>query len=59
MDGRGSQEDFKKLDKSLRINRIIDTATRLFHQKGYRSTTLDDVSKELGITKAAVSLCIQ
>ena len=54
MEGTDSQEDFKKLDKSLRIRRIIDTATRLFHQKGYRSTTLDDVSKELGITKAAL-----
>ena len=54
MEGRGRQEDFKKLDKSLRVQRVVDTATGLFHQKGYRSTTLDDVSKELGITKAAL-----
>lgn len=48
------KSDFKGLDKSLRIQKITDTAAELFHQKGYRSTTLDDVSKELGITKAAL-----
>lgn len=48
------QQDFKALDRSLRIQKIIDTAVELFHKKGYRSTTLDDVSKELGITKAAL-----
>ena len=46
--------DFKGLDKSLRIRKITDTAAELFHRKGYRTTTLDDVSKELGITKAAL-----
>jgi TetR/AcrR family transcriptional regulator, cholesterol catabolism regulator len=45
---------FRALDKSLRIQKIIDTATEMFHKKGYRSTTLDDVAKELGITKAAI-----
>ena len=48
------KSDFKGLDKSLRIQKITDTAAELFHRKGYRSTTLDDVSKELGITKAAL-----
>ena len=51
MDG---ESDFKGLDKSLRIQKIVDTAADLFHKKGYRSTTLDDVSKELGVTKAAI-----
>ncbi|MBW2050529.1 MAG: TetR family transcriptional regulator [Deltaproteobacteria bacterium] len=46
--------NFRGLDKSLRTQKIIDTATEIFHKKGYRSTTLDDVSKELGITKAAI-----
>ena len=46
--------DFRKLDKNDRKQKIIDTAIALFHQKGYRSTTLDDVAKELGITKAAL-----
>ena len=49
-----NQPDFKGLDKSLRKQRIIDTAASLFHQKGYVSTTLDDVAKELGISKAAL-----
>jgi len=45
---------FKALDKSLKIQKIIDTATELFHKKGYRSTTLHDVAEDLGITKAAL-----
>lgn len=49
-----NQYDFKGLDKSKRKQKIIDTAAALFHKKGYKSTTLDDVSKELGITKAAL-----
>ncbi len=46
--------DFKSQDKSLRKQMIIDTATNIFHQKGYRTATLDDVSHELGISKAAL-----
>jgi AcrR family transcriptional regulator len=46
--------NFRGLDKSLRIKRIIDTATELFHKNGYRSTTLEHVAKEIGITKAAL-----
>ena len=46
--------NFRQLDKSVRIQKIIDTAAEIFHKKGYRATTLDDVSKELGITKAAI-----
>lgn len=49
-----NQHDFKGLDKSLRMQKILDTSVDLFHIKGYRSTTLDDVSKEIGITKAAL-----
>jgi TetR/AcrR family transcriptional regulator, cholesterol catabolism regulator len=49
-----SQNHFRTLDKSLRVQKIIDTAAALFHKQGYRSTSLDDVSKELGITKAAI-----
>ena len=45
---------FRGLDKSLRIQRIIDTATELFYKKGYRATTLDDVAKKIGVTKAAL-----
>lgn len=46
--------NFKTLDKSVRRQRIIDTAADLFQKKGYSSTTLDDVAKELGVSKAAL-----
>jgi len=49
-----NQHNFKQLDKSVRKQKIINTAASLFHRKGYSSTSLDDVSKELGITKAAI-----
>ena len=48
------KERFKSLDKSIRKKKIIETAITLFHKKGYRSTTLDDVAGELGLTKAAI-----
>jgi len=47
-------DDFKSLDKSQRKRRIIDAAIKVFHQKGYRAATLDDVANELGLTKAAI-----
>ena len=48
------QPEFKGLDKSIRKQKIINTAASLFHHKGYASTTLDDVAGELGISKAAL-----
>jgi AcrR family transcriptional regulator len=45
---------FKDLDRSLRKQKIIDTAADLFQRKGYSTTTLDDVAKELGVSKAAL-----
>ena len=48
------QPAFRELDKSLKIQKIVDTAAELFHKKGYRSTTLDDIAKELGVTQAAL-----
>lgn len=49
-----AQELFRTLDKSIRRQRIIDIAVELFRKQGYRTTTLDDVANELGITKAAL-----
>lgn len=46
--------NFKSLDKSLRKQLIIDTAVKIFHRKGYRAATLDDVANELGLTKSAL-----
>lgn len=45
---------FRGLDRSLRLQKIIDTAVDLFHQKGYRATTLGDIAKALNITQAAL-----
>ncbi len=49
-----SASDFKGLEKSVRKQKIIDTAIRVFHEKGFRTATLDDVASELGLTKAAL-----
>ncbi len=46
--------EFKSQDKSLRKQLIIDAAVKVFHQKGYRAATLDDVSHELGLTRPAL-----
>lgn len=50
----GHRPNFKGLDKSIRKQRIIDTAAYLFRKKGYSSTSLDDISGELGVSKAAL-----
>jgi len=54
MNNANPKQSFRRLDKSLRFQKIVETAAELFHKKGYRSTTLEDVAKRLGITKAAI-----
>ena len=39
-------KEFKLLDKSARKQRIIDTAIRIFQQKGYRQANIEYVAKE-------------
>ena len=46
--------EFKGLDKSIRKQKIIDVAAALFCKKGYQSTSLDDVAKVIGISKAGI-----
>lgn len=46
--------NFKTMAKNLRKQMVIDTAIKIFHQKGYRAATLDDVAHELGLSKAAL-----
>lgn len=46
--------NFKTMAKNLRRQMVIDTAIKIFHQKGYRTATLDDVAHELGLSKAAL-----
>lgn len=33
------------------IDRIVDTAARLFHERGYQNTTMQDLAEALGIAK--------
>jgi len=49
-----NEYEFKELDKSKKKQMIIDTAAALFHEQGYKATTIDDLSKKLGVTKAAL-----
>jgi AcrR family transcriptional regulator len=46
--------DFKGLDRSVRLQKVIDTAAALFHEKGFKSATLDGLAKELGLSKTAL-----
>ncbi len=49
-----TQTDFKGLDRSIRMQKIVEAATGLFHRKGFNAATLDEVAKELGLSKAAL-----
>ena len=37
-----------------RRHQILEVATRLFSERGYRGTTLDDVAEQIGFTKPAI-----
>ncbi|NPV89277.1 MAG: TetR/AcrR family transcriptional regulator [Firmicutes bacterium] len=39
--------------------RIIQTASELFNQRGYRSVTLDDIAYSLGISKKTIYGCFE
>jgi AcrR family transcriptional regulator len=45
---------FKGLDRSVRFQKLIDTAAGLFHKKGFKSATLDGLARELGLSKTAL-----
>jgi len=47
-------KSFQDYPKDSRLKIIIDKASLLFHEKGYRATSLDNIAKELGISKAAI-----
>ena len=45
-----------KFDKNLQIkNDILETAKRLFYEKGYNNTTFADIASSLSITKGLIS----
>jgi AcrR family transcriptional regulator len=48
------QTNFKGLDKSIRMQKIVEAATKLFHRKGFKAATLDEVARELDVSKAAL-----
>ena len=47
-------KSFQDFSKDSRLQIIIDKASVLFHEKGYRATSLEDIAKELGVSKAAL-----
>jgi TetR/AcrR family transcriptional regulator, cholesterol catabolism regulator len=40
--------------KELRREEILDTAARLFSERGYEATSMSDLAEELGVTKPAI-----
>jgi AcrR family transcriptional regulator len=36
--------------------RIVEAAQAVFHRKGFRSATMDDIAKEVGVSKGAIYL---
>ena len=46
--------DFKSQERSFRKQMVLETAIKIFRQKGYRAATLDDVARELGVSKPAL-----
>jgi AcrR family transcriptional regulator len=40
--------------KKAVISKIIQTALEIFSKNGYRGTTMDDIAKELGVSKGAL-----
>jgi AcrR family transcriptional regulator len=41
-------------DEPPRLQEVLSVAGRLFHEKGYRSTSLVDIARELGMNKASL-----
>jgi len=40
--------------KKLARKRIIDAAYKIFYKKGYHSSTMNDVAKEVGVSKGSL-----
>ena len=40
--------------KTIAKSRILETAKAMFREKGFRQTTMDEIAKKLGISKAAL-----
>lgn len=44
----------RRRDHGLKREAVIRTAARAFHERGYHNTSLDDIARELGVTKPTV-----
>ena len=40
--------------RSIATSKIIEAARLLFREKGFRQTTMDEIARKLGISKAAL-----
>jgi AcrR family transcriptional regulator len=40
-------------ESKIRKQELIDAALRLFYEKGYEQTSIDDINREVGVTKGA------
>jgi AcrR family transcriptional regulator len=46
--------DLARKDMSPRMNEILDTAARIFHEKGYAPTTVQDIADAVGMLKGSL-----
>jgi AcrR family transcriptional regulator len=49
----------KEREKDRRRNEIVDVAERLFLSGGYENITMDDIAKEMGLSRATIYLTFQ
>lgn len=53
-DGRGKRQRLGQLPKDARLAQIYQTAARIIHAQGYDATSLSDIAKAAGLTKAGL-----
>jgi TetR/AcrR family transcriptional regulator len=51
-----SKAERKERERELRRNEIVDAAEKLFFSRGYENVTMDDLAKELEMSRAALYL---
>ncbi len=51
-----SKAERKEREREMRRNEIVDAAEKLFFSRGYENVTMDDIAKELEMSRAALYL---